>query len=313
MLAPLTVLAVAAPLAASALSLPSVTPAFTYPSLKNCPVSTEYSCTTDVSPENTCCAPGAGQGLFLATQFWNTFTGLEDKGQFLPKNSWGIHGLWSDFCDGTYTQYCDLSRQYDPSPSPNTTNGLPNGTVVPPYTGKETATSMLQRFGRFDLARYVDGFWINRGDTNDVLHQHEFSKHGTCMTTFDKACYSDYQEGQDFVDYIAAAVRANKQFPTFDILATRGIYPSNSTTTTLAEMNAAFLSSTGAIPYFGCVADETGAKTVLTEVWVYNHVLGTPQFGQYSPVNTTYPSTCSNSTGIHYYERTVGSEVSKWA
>lgn len=86
-----------APLAASALSLPSVTPAFTYPSLKSCPTSTEYSCTTDVSPENTCCAPGAGQGLFLATQFWSPYTGLEDEGQFLPKNSWGIHGVGSPF------------------------------------------------------------------------------------------------------------------------------------------------------------------------------------------------------------------------
>ena len=40
------------------------------------------------------------QGLILQTQFWDTHTGLKDQGQLLPKDSWGIHGLWPDFCDG---------------------------------------------------------------------------------------------------------------------------------------------------------------------------------------------------------------------
>jgi ribonuclease T2 len=44
-------------------------------------------------------------------QFWNTYTGLEKNGSFLPNGSWGIHGLWPDRCDGTYGQYCDLARQ----------------------------------------------------------------------------------------------------------------------------------------------------------------------------------------------------------
>lgn len=30
----------------------------------------------------------------VATQIWNTFTGLESKGQIYPKNHWTIHGLW---------------------------------------------------------------------------------------------------------------------------------------------------------------------------------------------------------------------------
>lgn len=50
----------------------------------------------------------------------------------------------------SFTQYCDLSRQFDPSPSPNTTNGLPNGTVVPPYKGPGVDTFILD-FKRIDL------------------------------------------------------------------------------------------------------------------------------------------------------------------
>jgi ribonuclease T2 len=58
-------------------------------------------------------------GLLLSTQFWTVYTGLEEANppQKLPAESWGVHGLWPDFCNGSYTQYCDLSRQYDPEPS----------------------------------------------------------------------------------------------------------------------------------------------------------------------------------------------------
>lgn len=55
-------------------------------------------------------------------------------------------------------------------------------------------------------------------------------------------------------------------FPNFDILASAGILPSNSTTTTLAALEGAFTAQIGAKPYFGCVKDDAGARTVLTEM-----------------------------------------------
>jgi hypothetical protein len=33
-------------------------------------------------------------GLFLSTQFWDTYTGLESQGQKYPADSWTLHGLW---------------------------------------------------------------------------------------------------------------------------------------------------------------------------------------------------------------------------
>lgn len=47
----------------------------------------------------------------------------------------------------SYEQYCDLSRQYDPNPSPAV---LPDGTVVPPYNGPGLGT-FVEEFGRWDL------------------------------------------------------------------------------------------------------------------------------------------------------------------
>ncbi|PAV22516.1 ribonuclease T2 [Pyrrhoderma noxium] len=266
-----------------------------------------YSCENTTEITNTCCSPTPG-GLVLQTQFWSTYTGLEKKGQLLPKESWTIHGLWPDFCDGDYTQYCDLSRQYDPAPSPNTTNGLANGTVVPPYTGPGVDT-FIHKFGRHDLLDYMNKYWINQGAPNNEFWAHEFSKHATCTSTFDISCYDNYQEHEDVVNFFDAVIRAFKMYPTYDILASAGIIPSNSTTYTLSQIQNALKSQTGAIPHLGCSSSPTNSSSnvVLSEVWYYTHVLGTEQYGRFKPVDTTFGSNCK-SDGILYLERSHGSE-----
>lgn len=67
------------------------------------------SCSAYAHPNVTdsCCTETFG-GLVLSTQYWDTYTGLESSGQMLPRNTWTLHGLWPDFCNGSYTQYCDL-------------------------------------------------------------------------------------------------------------------------------------------------------------------------------------------------------------
>ena len=59
------------------------------------------SCSADANPADvdTCCVETFG-GLVLATQFWDTYTGLEAEGQLFPADTWTLHGLWPDFCNG---------------------------------------------------------------------------------------------------------------------------------------------------------------------------------------------------------------------
>jgi len=273
----------------------------TYPSIAACAHEPSFfSCENTVSIKNTCCSPTPG-GLVLATQFWNTYTGLEHRGQKLPKGSWGIHGLWPDNCDGSFEQYCDPARQFDPTPSPA---AFPNGTVIPPYKGPGVDT-FIKKFGRGQLLDYMNKFWINRGAPNEELWGHEFSKHATCTSTFDVTCYGEsYEEHAEVINSFDAAIRAFQHFPSFNILAAGGIVPSNKTTYKLDDLEATAKSQTGAIPFFGCVNN----GTVLTEVWYFNHVLGTEQFGSFKSVDSTTPSSCTRTGGIWYLERTPGSE-----
>ncbi|EJF66828.1 ribonuclease T2 [Dichomitus squalens LYAD-421 SS1] len=273
----------------------------TFPNISVCasePIT--YSCENTTVIQNTCCSPTPG-GLVLQTQFWDTYTGFEKQGQLLPKNSWTIHGLWPDNCDGSYEQYCDLSRQYDPTPSPLV---LPDGTPVPPYTGPGVDTFVAE-FGRVDLLDFMNKYWVSQGSPNSGFWGHEFSKHATCTSTFDVACYGpDYKNHQDVVDFFDAVVRAFKNYPTFNILAASGILPSNKTTYSLSQLQGALKAQTGAVPYLGCGSN----GTVLQEVWYFHHVLGTEQFGHFKTVDSTTKSSCSPTAGIHYFERTPTSE-----
>ncbi|CAG8972141.1 hypothetical protein HYALB_00008147, partial [Hymenoscyphus albidus] len=250
----------------------------------------------------------------LSTQFWSTYTGLESEGQVLPKGSWGVHGLWPDFCDGSFGQYCDLSRQYDPVPSPNTTTGTPSGTPVPPYEGPSITTS-LEAFGKFDLIAWMNKyiipppnpdskiqktkpinkkhrFWINQNFPNPILWAHEFSKHATCFSTFSLPCYGPLAPpNTEVLDFFETTISYFLALPTYSFLAAADILPSNSTTYTLSCLQDALRSAHRAMPYIGCSgpawnSTEEGkgsldsGRTVLSEVWYYYHVLGRVQDGK---------------------------------
>ncbi|KAG5654696.1 hypothetical protein H0H81_007452 [Sphagnurus paluster] len=194
-----------------------------------------------------------------------------------------------------------ILSQYDPTPSPSK---FPNGTIIPAYTGPGVDT-FIREFGRHDLLSYMNKYWINQNAPNPDLWAHEFSKHATCTSTFDLQCYgSSYKKNQELINYFDATIRANHHFPTFDILAASGIVPSNKTSYTLAQFESAIAAQVGATPYLGCRSN----GTVLTEVWYFNHVLGTEQYGTYKPIASTTTSSCSKTAPIWYYERSRGSE-----
>lgn len=238
----------------------------------------------------------------------------------MPPNTWTLHGLWPDFCNGSFTQYCDLSRQYDPDPSPNTTNGEPNGTPVPPYTGPNVGT-FIEAFGKYDLLAWMNTYWINQGAPNYDFWAHEFSKHGTCYSTFDLPCYGPkYVEHEDVIQFFETAIMYYKRLPTFDWLAESGIVPSNSTTYTLSHIQNALTWKYGAVPYLGCSgprynSTHAGANStdngriILDEVYYYHYVYGRPQDGRAVPVDAVSPNTnCATTEGaIYYYSPTPSS------
>ncbi|KAG6146409.1 hypothetical protein E4U28_000602 [Claviceps purpurea] len=271
------------------------------PALDHCAsIKPVLSCSCNATPGkagDTCCTETYG-GLLVATQLWSTFTGRESEGQVYAKNSWSIHGLWPDFCNGSYTQYCDLSRQYDPKPSPNTTNSKPDGVRVPPYTG-EPIDGWFAPHGKLSLLSSMKKHWPPNSSPHD-----------------------------DLFTFFETVLRWHRTLPTFQWLLDAGIQPSNTTSYTYAAIQAALAQTPDGQhhppAFIGCGGprfNETlrgrgsldNGRTELNEIWYYFHVRGRPQRGEGRRVHAGDAggrlTTCAVAEGaVRYLERSEGSE-----
>lgn len=168
----------------------------------------ELSCEAKFDGQDTCCFNYPG-GHFLQTQFWDADPAIG------PDDSWTIHGLWyvhpsaylrginrptnfhrPDHCDGGFDEYCDSHRRYS------------------------NISLILVDGGRSDLLDYMSEYWKDfRGDDAN-LWEHEWNKHGTCISTLETKCYSDYVPQEEVVDYFDKAVDLFKRLPSYKVCRT---------------------------------------------------------------------------------------------
>lgn len=174
-----------------------------------------------------------------------------------------------DNCDGSYEQYCAPDREYF------------NITAIL----NETAPSTL---------KYMQEYWKDyKGDDEDFW-EHEYNKHGTCMSSLEPRCYPDFEPGQELTDYFTQTVNLFKQLPSYNWLAEAGIVPSSTVTYTAAAIQAALRAHHGFNVIINCKNKE------LDEIWYHYNVQGSIQTGKFIPAATVgSPSNCP-ATGIKY-------------
>ncbi|KAG9248957.1 ribonuclease-like protein T2 [Calycina marina] len=225
--------------------------------------SPQLSCQNTTAVADLCCfnAPG---GQLLQTQFWDTSPSTG------PSDSWTIHGLWPDHCDGTYDSSCDSSQNY--------------GSIQ----------TILDSFGATDLLSYMNTYWVDIDGDNDSFWEHEWEKHGTCIPTLKPSCYSSYVAMQEVVDFFQKTVDLFETLPTYTWLANAGITPSSTNTYTSAAIQAALEAGFGQTVSLGC---DSGA---LTEVWYSYNVQGSIQDGTFVPVVPVGTTQSCATTGIKY-------------
>ncbi|MCJ1342614.1 ribonuclease T2-like [Peltigera leucophlebia] len=228
----------------------------------SCP-NAQLSCSSGATTTNYCCFNYPG-GLLLQTQFWDTNppTG--------PSDSWTIHGLWPDNCDGTYEANCDPAREY--------TN----------------IRQIISDAGATDLLSYMNTYWKDYQGNDESFWSHEWGKHGTCISTLETSCYTNYVPKEEVVAFFQKAVDLFKTLPSYQFLSTAGIVPSTTATYTASAINAALRTPRGVNAIIQC---KDGA---LDEIWYFYNVQGSVQSGTFfatNPVGTT--SSCP-STGIRY-------------
>ncbi|KAI1769840.1 ribonuclease M [Hypoxylon cercidicola] len=238
---------------------------------KQCASTTALSCHNTTTVADTCCFNSPG-GSLLQTQFWDTDPAVG------PDDSWTIHGLWPDHCDGTYDATCDSSRAY--------TN----------------ISAILKAFGNDDLLSYMETYWLPNDSTGEEFWEHEFGKHGTCVSTLEPRCFTDYQATEEVSYYFNTTVSLFKTLPTYKFLADAGITPSSSKTYKLADIQAALSKNhNGQSVHIGC------SGGAIEQVYYYFNVYGSVANGQFVP---TTPDNDEDggcpSTGVKYLPKNGG-------
>ncbi|CAK1365461.1 unnamed protein product [Cercospora beticola] len=223
----------------------------------------QLSCQNTTAQNDLCCFNSPG-GALLLTQFWDTDPVVG------PADSWTIHGLWPDNCDGTYEANCDDRRAY--------TN----------------ITQILQAAGKQDLVDYMNTYWQSNSGSAETFWEHEWGKHGTCISTLEPDCYTDYKPTEEVPEFFQKVVDVFKTLPTYQWLGDAGVTPSTSATYSLSQIQQALAKSHGGkTPYIGC---RSGA---VNEVWYFYNIRGSVQTGEFVPIDTLTKSNCPSS-GIKY-------------
>jgi len=240
------------PLSSSSTPVPSQLPSI----FKSCPADLPLSCSTGALNADSCCVESPG-GVLLQTQFWdyNPSTG--------PNDSWTIHGLWPDNCDGSYSSYCDDSMNVD------------------------SVKSVLQSFNEKELLDFMNSYWKDYQGNDDDLWTHEYNKHATCMSTLKPDCFSDNTVNLNMVEFFKQVTSMYKNLPSYEWLADAGIVPSNNVKYAKSDVAAALKSKFGAEVYFAC--DKNGA---IDEIWYYYHLKGRVIDGDYQPIDFIGSNNC---------------------
>ncbi|KAK5998236.1 Ribonuclease Trv [Cladobotryum mycophilum] len=240
--------------------------------VKACPADVPLSCHNTTAVQDTCCFIPSGQ--LLQTQFWDTNppTG--------PSDSWTIHGLWPDNCDGSYPKACDTSRAY--------TN----------------ITDIMSSGGADDTLQYMQKYWKDYQGNDESFWDHEWAKHGTCITTLSPKCYDNYQKTEEAVDFFSKTVELFKTLPTYKWLADAGITPDQSKSYATKDIQAILSKQHGAPVTLGCKG-----KT-FNEVWYHFNVRGSLQDGKFvSAQPDGAKSTCPDKV---YYDPKQSSDDESW-
>lgn len=226
----------------------------------SCPIDIPISCTNSTPIENSCCFELPG-GIMLQTQFWDYYPPIG------PNDTFTLHGLWPDNCDGTYEQFCDDLLNI-----------------------KNVTDIILDEFKDENLYKKLQNIWKNFNGRDEDLWLHEYNKHGTCIKTLRPNCYSDknYIKNENVYDFFNISVNLYEKYPTFEFLAEAGIVPSLDQTYTRDEIDKALLSKFGGNKvYFKC-----NKYQALQEIWYFHHVRGSVKQENFQQIPSMMNTNC---------------------
>lgn len=146
----------------------------------------------------------------------------------------------------------------------------------------------------------MNTYWKDENGNDESFWEHEWGKHGTCISTLEPSCYTGYTPQEEVSDFFKRTVDLFKTLPSYDWLSQAGITPSSSKSYDTDDVQTALSQKHGAPVTIQCTDD--GA---LDEIWYHFNVKGSVQDGQFvaAPPDGS-KSSCSGS--IKYLPKSGG-------
>ncbi|PVV00188.1 hypothetical protein BB560_005385 [Smittium megazygosporum] len=247
---------------------------YTYSFLKNKCATPSIKCRDAIAcltpNADSCCT--SKYGLTVMSFGWYSKTG--------PADQFTIHGLWPDYCNGTYLPEagCDSTRVYD--------------NVGP-----------MVKSANSSLYDYMVNYWPSSSGDHEGFWTHEWNKHGTCLSTIDPRCYAPgmYSPEKNLVDFFTLATDVYKKYDILGALKKHGIVPTANTTdpnVTPKYTKKAVREAIKAELNLDSVAYCTKGGS-LQEIWLYFYMYNNDKF-VYAPA-TLGEDKCDNFTFINKY------------
>jgi ribonuclease T2 len=150
------------------------------------------------------------------------------------------------------------------------------------------------------LLQYMKKYWTSNTGSAESFWEHEWGKHGTCISTLDPNCYTDYQPTEEVPDFFSRTVNLFKSLPSYQWLSDAGITPSSSKTYNSDDIQAALSKNHGGKKvYLGCTS-----AGELDEIWYFYNVRGSLQTGTFVPADSLTDSSCSGN--VKYLPKSGG-------
>ena len=123
-------------------------------------------------------------------------------------------------------------------------------------------------------------YWKDYQGQDESFWEHEWGKHGTCISTFSPSCYTSYIPTQEVVEYFEKTLQLFSVLDTYTFLKDAGIVPSTTKTYSYAEIRKALVRDRHVNATIECTGSN---RTELDEVYYYYNVYGSAQDGLYIP------------------------------
>lgn len=237
-----------------------------------CTVDYPTSCTNSTPIDASCCFEAPG-GVLLLTQFWDYDPSTGGNQSFT------LHGLWPDNCDGTYGSYCQ------------------------PELEVSNITKIIGEWDE-DLLEEMKEVWPDYEGDDNSFWEHEFNKHATCVNTINPSCYANYEVNENVYDFFRITVNLHRQYPTYDFLAAEGIVPDVDATYTSEQIDAALKKHYGYDVYFSCDSNKA-----LNQIWYFHHLKGPLTNEDFVKMDRLSNGGCP-ATGIKYIPKGLDSPSS---